>query len=124
MTETRITQIAWGNMAVDVGGQTHRFKDCKVWPGGAREWNWKETGTGHSPGIQPVDLEEILEQDPEAVVLGRGVLGRLEVCTETEALLRERGIACHMAKTPEAVVLFNDLAGKGVRVGGLFHSTC
>ena len=124
MTETRITQLAWGSLAVVVGGQTHRFKDCKVWPDGAREWNWKETGTQHSPGIQPADLEEILEHDPEAVVLGRGVLGRLEICAETEALLRERGVACHTARTPEAVALFNDLAEEGKRVAGLFHSTC
>jgi hypothetical protein len=28
------------------------FKDAKLFPGGARAWDWRETGTGHVPGIQ------------------------------------------------------------------------
>jgi hypothetical protein len=53
----RITQLSWGRLEVD-GDQT--FKDAKLFPGGAREWDWRETGTHHVPGIQPADLEELL----------------------------------------------------------------
>jgi len=122
--DTRITGLAWGQMEVMTDGEKQHFKDCKIWPGGAREWRWEETGTHHNPGIQPADIEEILKQDIDIIVLGRGQLGRLNVCAETEALLRERGISYHAEKTKRAVQLFNELATQGKRVGGLFHSTC
>lgn len=124
MTETLITDLSWGNMEVSIAGEKQNFKDCKVWPDGAREWRWGETGTHHSPGIQPADIKEILEQDIEEIVLGRGQLGRLEVSAETEATLRESGISYHIEKTKKAVALFNDLVREGKRVGGVFHSTC
>ena len=124
MAGTAITALSWGGMEVTIGGRVQSFKDCKIWPGGARAWNWRETGTEHVPGIQPADLDEVLEHDPEAVVLGCGVFGRLGVCPETETLLRERGLRYHIEKTGKAVQLFNELAGQGVRVAGLFHSTC
>lgn len=124
MVETKITKLAWGQMEVTLDGEPRRFKDCKIWPGGAREWRWEETGTHHTPGIQPADLEEILDQGIEEIVLGRGQLGRLKVSAETEALLHDRGIPHHVEKTQRAVQLFNTLTGQGKRVGGLFHSTC
>ena len=124
MTETLITDLSWGNMEVSIAGEKQNFKDCKVWPGGAREWRWGETGTHHNPGIQPLDIKEILEQGLEEIVLGRGQLGRLEVSPETEATLRESGVSYHIEKTKKAVALFNDLVREGKRVGGVFHSTC
>ena len=124
MVEIRITDLAWGQMEVTIDGDVQRFKDCKIWPDGAREWRWEETGTHHNPGIQPADVEEILEQGVEIIVLGRGQLGRLNVSSETEALLREHGIPYHVKKTQRAVQLFNELARQGKQVGGLFHSTC
>ena len=124
MAETLITGLSWGKMEVSIAGEKRYFKDCKIWPGGAREWNWRETGTEHDPGIQPADIEEILEHGVDVFVLARGQLGRLEVCAETETLLRERGIPYHVHRTKKAVELFNALARGGKRVGGVFHSTC
>jgi hypothetical protein len=124
MAETMITEVAWGSMEVTICGQKQHFKDCKVWPGGARAWDWRETGTEHSPGIQPADISELLERHPDAIVLGCGVFGRLRVCEETMATLREQGVPYHVENTRDAVQLFNELAEEGKRVAGLFHSTC
>ena len=124
MAEMLITDLTWGNMEVSIDGEKQVFKDCKIWPGGAREWRWDETGTHHSPGIQPADIEEILSQDVDVIVLGSGQLGRLGVSIETDDLLRKRGISYHIEKTQKAVTLFNELVRKGKRVGGVFHSTC
>jgi len=79
MEDTLITSLAWGQIEVTIGEQIYHFKDCKIWPGGARAWNWEETGTEHSPGIQPADIADVLEHDVEVIVLTRGVLGRLGV---------------------------------------------
>jgi hypothetical protein len=124
MKETLITNLTWGNIEVRIDGKQHVFKDCKLWPGGGREWKWGETGTHHSPGIQPADVEEILTHRVDAIILTHGQLGRLGVTDETKALLAEKGIQVHVANTIKAVDLFNRLTKQGKRVGGLFHSTC
>ena len=124
MTETLITDLSWGNMEVSIAGEKLHFKDCKVWPGGARAWDWGETGTHHSPGIQLVDIEEVLEKGAETIILTRGQFGRLDISPQVETFLRERGVDYHIEKTKKAVALYNELVQKGKRVGGLFHSTC
>ncbi len=121
---TLITHISWGRMEITIDGQPHEFKDCKVWPGGAKEWDWGVTGTHHHPGIQVADIEEILAQGVDVMVLSRGMELQLHTTPEVEALLRSRGIEYHIEETNEAVALFNRLSQGGRRVGGIFHSTC
>ena len=116
----RITHISWGSMKVE--GQKD-FKDAKLFPGGAREWDWAETGTSHSPGIQSADVEELLEHGARVVVLSQGMLGRLQVCDETIEMLTEKNIPTHILETKKAVKLYNNLR-KNELVGGLFHTTC
>jgi hypothetical protein len=71
----RITHLSWGH--VEVEGHP-RFRDAKVFPGGAREWDWRETGTRHEPGIQPADVQELIERGAKAVVLSKGIWERLK----------------------------------------------
>ncbi len=120
----RIVHLSWGQMEVALGEQVQRFKDCKLWPQGTAPWDWHESGTRHSPGIQPADVLSILTPEVEAVILGRGMLSRLGVCPETEALLQARNLEYHLLPTREAVSLYNDLVRQGKKVAGLFHSTC
>ncbi len=116
-----ITSLKWGRMTVRGLGTG---KDFKLWPGGGRPWDWSETGTHHSPGIQPADVTELIQRGSETIVLTRGMLLRLRTCQETLQQLAELGIGVHVAETREAAALYNALASQGVAVGGLFHSTC
>lgn len=115
-----ITHFSWGCLEVEGG---RRFKDAKLFPGGSREWNWRETGTDHVPGIQPADVEELLEHGAKVVVLSKGIYERLQVCSETLKMLKERGVDFHVLQTEDAVDLYNKLRQKEP-VAGLFHSTC
>jgi hypothetical protein len=117
----KITHLSWGR--IEVEGRDSPFKDAKLYPGGAREWDWGETGTSHVPGIQPSDVEELLENGASVVVLSRGMQRRLQVAAETVSMLDERGVEAHVLPTDEAMAKYNELARKE-RVGGLFHSTC
>jgi hypothetical protein len=117
----RIKQVAWGRLEVD--GVAMPYKDAKLFPGGSKEWNWRETGTGHQAGIQPADVQELLEHGATVVVLSRGMQQCLHVPGETLDFLEKRQIAAHVLPTPEAVELYNQLAEKEA-VGGLFHTTC
>jgi hypothetical protein len=115
-----ITHFSWGRLEVEGG---RRFKDVKLFPGGSREWDWSETGTDHVPGIQPADVEELLEHGAKVVVLSQGIYERLQVCSETFDMLKQRGVGFYMLQTEQAVELYNKLREKEA-VAGLFHSTC
>lgn len=121
MHSPKIEHVAWGRMQVEGAGAG---KDFKLWPGGGRPWDWNETGTRHVPGIQPADVEELLEHGSRMVVLSRGMIRMLQTCPETLEWLENRGIAVHLAETRRAVVIYNELAERGESVGGVFHSTC
>lgn len=121
---TEITNLTWGRIEVTVNGKSRRFRDCKVWPDGAIDWDWNETGTRHQPGIQPEDIEDILARDIEVMILSRGMNLRLQTLPKTEKLLQSRGIEYHIEQTPRAIEMFNKLMRQGKKVGGIFHSSC
>ncbi len=115
-----ITDCSWGSVSVD--GHSV-LRDAKLYPGGARAWDWRETGTHHEPGIQPTDVAELLNHGATSVVLSTGVYQRLRVCPETILLLKDKGVSCHVLPTPDAVTLYNNLI-ETEPVGALIHSTC
>jgi hypothetical protein len=98
-------------------------KDFKLYPGGGREWDWSETGTQHEPGIQPADVQELIDRGSRVVVLSRGLELRLQTMPETVRLLEDSGAEVHILETTAAAELYNRLADD-TAVGGLFHSTC
>ena len=116
----RIIQVSWGRMEVEGLGVG---KDFKLYPGGGRAWDWAETGTRHSPGIQPADVEELVAHGATTVVLSEGMNKQLHVHPDTCRYLDERSITVHVAETREAVKIYNDLTDSAL-VAGLFHSTC
>ncbi|HWE19540.1 MAG TPA: Mth938-like domain-containing protein [Hyphomicrobiaceae bacterium] len=122
MLSPRIMALAWGRIEVEDAGT---FRDAKLFPGGAREWDWRETGTEHTPGIQPADMRELLDHGATTVVLSQGMLKRLGTCPETIELLllKQRRVSVHVLPTQDAVNLYNDLR-KTEPVAGLFHTTC
>ncbi len=117
----KVSHLSWGRLEVEgVGGV---FKDAKLFPGGARAWDWNETGTKHEPGIQSADVEELLERGATAVVLSKGFHERLGVTRDTLRMLEDRNVSAHVRQTEEAIRLYNELR-ETERVGALIHSTC
>ncbi|MFW6084093.1 MAG: Mth938-like domain-containing protein [Gemmatimonadota bacterium] len=116
----RIAELSWGRLELEDG---RSFKDAKLYPGGAREWDWTETGTHHDPGIQPADVAELLDAGVTTVVLSRGINERLRVKPETLDMLESRGIDVHVLQTERAARVYNEVREREA-VGGLFHSTC
>lgn len=117
----RIVHLEWGEMEAE---GLPPGRDMKLWPGGGRAWDWRETGTRHVPGIQMADVAELLEHGAATVVLTRGMELVLQTCPETIDSLRAKGVRFHVAETREAARVYNELAEQGEAVGGLFHSTC
>ena len=96
MRSPRILAVSRGRMEVEGIGAG---EDFKLYPGGGRERDWNETGTRHSPGIQPADAEKLLAHGATAVVLSPGVSRRFQVDLRTLDYLAGRWIAAHAAKT-------------------------
>jgi len=77
----QINHVSWGRLEVE--GTAEPYKDAKLFPGGSREWNWRESGIRHNPGIQIADVQELLEHGSKVVVLSRGMAKCLHVPSET-----------------------------------------
>ena len=121
MASSKITFISWGKIAPS---DLAEGKDYKLYPGGGRLWDWNETDTRHSPGIQQGDVEELVKAGATEVVLSRGMEEKLEVPDATVQWLEDQGINVHVAETQKAAEIYNRLVDEGVKVGGCFHSTC
>jgi hypothetical protein len=115
----RITHLSWGRLGTEDG----IFKDARLYPGGVEEWDWNETGTSHDPGVQPADVERLLERGATVIVLSKGFHEHLRIAPETHRMLRQKNIPAHIAQTEEAAEIYERLR-ETERVGALFHSTC
>lgn len=116
----RISALSWGRIEVEGAGS---FRDAKLYPGGAREWDWRETGTHHEPGVQPADVAELVERGARIVVLSKGIMERLQVRPDTLRMLEARGIRVEVLQSEAAVEAYNRLRAEAP-VGALIHSTC
>uniref|UniRef100_F6SF73 Mth938 domain-containing protein n=1 Tax=Equus caballus TaxID=9796 RepID=F6SF73_HORSE len=110
MSSPEIASLSWGQMKVQ--GSTKTYKDCKVWPGGSRAWDWRETGTEHSPGVQPADVEEVVQKGVQTLVIGRGMSEALKVPPSTVEYLKKQGIDVRVLQTEQAVKEYNALVAQ------------
>jgi hypothetical protein len=116
-----VTSFRWGQI-VDSAGNV--FKDARLFPGGAEEWDWRRTGTRHDPGIQAADLEDLLGAKPDVVILSRGVELVLQVPQATIDFARSRAAEVLVLQSEQAVAEYNRRVGAGERIVALIHSTC
>lgn len=121
--EPIITRIEWGKITILHNDQEKTYKDAKLEPKGANSWNWKTTGTKHTPGIQVADIQDLVDH-VDIVLLTQGMDLVLEVPHETIQYATDLGKEVHVGQTRDMVLLYNDLIAQNKRVGGVFHSTC
>ena len=91
----KVLEVSWGHMEIEGLGTG---KDFKLYPGGGRPWDWSKTGTRHVPGIQPADVEELLDRGATTVVLSLGMDQVLQVDPRTLELLTAHSIRCMWPK--------------------------
>jgi len=114
-----VTHLEWGG--IEVGPD--RFRDVKLYVGGARAWDWRETGTRHVPGVQIADVEELVERACRTIILSRGMDLVLQVPAATIQWLERQGIRVEVLESRQAVARYNELCVQEA-VGALIHSTC
>ena len=70
------------------------------------------------------DMKELLESNPEVIVVGTGNSGYLELDREVKDLILAKRIILYVSQNKEAVRQFNRAYGQNKKVAAIFHSTC
>jgi len=110
-----IESYLFGRMKVD--GDVFD-SDLIIFPEKVKSSWWRTEG--HY--LQMKDLGEILDYNPEVLIIGTGYFGRMDVADEVIKRLEETGIKYYIEKSSKAVEIFNKIDSK--KKVGAFHLTC
>ena len=105
--------------SIQVDGKRYTT-DILIYPDGRVSDNWLRKH-GHRLAIK--DIEDLVAAEPETIVIGTGVYGRMLPEPGLAKALKDRGIELVMDPTGEATARFNRLRSTR-KVGGGFHLTC
>jgi hypothetical protein len=112
----RISHYSFGSITVDGKSYT---SDVIVYPGRVDGSWWRREG--HY--LRPEDLGDVAAAKPGVVVIGTGANGVMRVPEKTVRWLEEKGIEVKVARTAEAVKLYNGLY-PDTHVVAALHLTC
>lgn len=113
-----ITKCSFGTMII--GDQAYT-SDLVIYPDGRVLDNWWRS-SGHRMTV--ADIRDLLAADPEVIVAGTGIFGRMRLNAEVQDVLTARGIELITGRTKSVIEEFNRLKQTSTRVGGCFHLTC
>jgi hypothetical protein len=125
--EGPIESLSWGSFVIrgaehgqHAGERLGKGKDIRVV--GEKVTRWKDR-EGHR--LKKSMITGVYGEDLEALVLGIGVEGAVEVPEKVRKAIEEHGIAqIYTLPTPDACAMYNKLYREGKRVALLAHGTC
>jgi hypothetical protein len=93
--------------------------DVIIYPNNVKDDWWRKKG--HQLCVD--DLENVMEENPEVIVVGMGNPGLMRVLPETEKYIQSKGIKLIVQNTPDACKTYNQLSSSQ-KVIALLHLTC
>jgi hypothetical protein len=93
--------------------------DVIIYPYRVKDDWWRKEG--HQLCID--DLEDVIEENPDVIVVGIGNPGLMRVLPETEKYIKSQGIRLIVQNTKEACKTYNQLSSSQ-KVIALLHLTC
>jgi hypothetical protein len=111
-----IDEYIFGRIIIDKKTYT---SDVIVYPDRVDPSWWRKEG--HY--LQKEDLSGVIAAKPDILIVGTGNMGVMQVPESTLTFLQRQGITVHVAKTGQAVELFNSMTSDK-KVIGAFHLTC
>ena len=114
-----IQSYSFGKIKID--GKIYK-KDLIIFQNRVHE-NWRRE-KGHF--LQLKDLEEIIDSNPEIIIIGRGYFGRMKISEEVIEEFKRRNIIYYSEKSGKAVDIYNELLSKSTDkdIVAAFHLTC
>lgn len=107
---------SFGEITIDGEKYTN---DVIILPDRIRNNWWRKEG--HS--LHPEDIAEVVEAEPEVLVVGTGAYGGMKVPSETQEHLKSNGIELIAEKSESACETYNELADSR-KVAAALHLTC
>ena len=111
-----IDEYIFGRIIIDKKTYT---SDVIVYPDRVDPSWWRKEG--HY--LQKEDLSGVIAAKPDILIVGTGNMGVMQVPENTVTFLQRQGIEVHVAKTGQAVEMFNNMPADK-KVIGAFHLTC
>jgi len=115
MPRPNIDNAFFGSIIID--GQKYGSDLIISWDGEIRERE-------RNHNFKKEDFDEIMMKEPEAIVIGTGNSGLLQVDPALRVSANLNGTELIVAKTPEAIRHFNSLAKIRKKVIAILHATC
>jgi len=112
-----ITDFSFGKIVVN--DRTY-MDDIKIIRGQVISDWWRKSG--HRVDVE--DIADILESDPEIVIIGKGSPGLMKTSAPLREKLATHNIGLIEKKTSKAIEVFNKFFQEGKRVAGGFHISC
>lgn len=111
-----IESYTFGRM--EIKGEAYT-SDLILFPDRINDSWWRKTG--HKLSLQ--DIDDVLQENPEVLVIGTGFYGIMEVEEEVKEAAQSKGITLIIEKTENAVQCYNEIASEKKTIGA-FHLTC
>ena len=112
-----ITDFSFGKIVVN--GKTYT-DDIKIVRGRVISDWWRKRG--HRVDVE--DIADILESEPDTVVIGKGSPGLMKTSNHLRESLVAHNILLIEKKTSKAIEVFNKLFQEGRKVAAGLHITC
>ncbi|MBT8763132.1 hypothetical protein KFV02_04220 [Desulfohalobiaceae bacterium Ax17] len=112
-----IEKYSFGEMVV--AGKKYTT-DLKIIKGQVVPNWWRKKG--HRVFLE--DIEDIIQANPQIIVIGKGKPGLLQVDDSLKKFLEKQGISLIEQKTAQALQTFNELYQQKEPVAAGFHLTC
>jgi hypothetical protein len=110
----RIEDIEFARLVSD--GKVYRAP-CLVYRNSVDGRWWRKDGGR----FLPEDFTAVIDAKPECIVLGTGIMNKVEVTDETIAHLQSCGASVEVLDSKEAAARYNQLFAAGKDVVGAFH---
>lgn len=111
-----IESYSFGQITIDSKKYT---SDVLIFPDRVNSNWWRKSG--HKLCVE--DIEEVIKEEPEILVVGKGNPGLMNVSSEVKELLKSKGIELIIENTKSACKRFNELI-KSKKVIAALHLTC
>ena len=77
-----------------------------------------------SHNIKKAEIKELVQGDPETVIIGTGTDGKARLAHNLESWASEKNLSLMVQPSYEAATRLNELVDQGNKVAALIHITC
>ena len=109
-----IDAVSYGE--IEIGGKTY-YSDVVLW------WDGKKAFLPKNHILDADFLASLLKRKPEAVVIGIGLEGSVEILPGVKGTAKKHNVRLFVDKTENAVDIFNGLIARDKKAVAVLHVT-